>query len=245
MIQKFNRYELKYIITLEQYHNLAHELTTYIQPDLHGDTRGRYTVTSLYYDSANYKAYWDKIEGHRYRRKVRIRIYGNPIITDETPCFVEIRERLNKSVRKRRAKLAYQAAIKLCHDGEMVTSDSPDEQKTIEEVLYLYNVLHLQPMCLVRYHRLAFNGSKYDSGLRVTFDTHLTYRTHALNMQAEQSTENHFFLPPQRIILEVKINERVPYWLVELLGKYHCHVQAISKYCTALEQSGKYVRVEK
>jgi hypothetical protein len=37
--------------------------------------------------------------------------------------------------------------------------------------------------------------------------------------------------------MEIKVNDRVPYWLTEVISKYRCTVRRISKYCTALEQS--------
>ena len=80
-IKEYSRFELKYVITEEQRRQLAEVLVDYMQPDAMGDELGRYNITSLYYDSVDYQAYWDKIEGHKFRRKVRVRIYGNQTIT--------------------------------------------------------------------------------------------------------------------------------------------------------------------
>ena len=105
------RFELKYILHQDEYADMVETLRDYIEPDEYGDAQGRYTVTSLYYDTADYKAYWDKLEGHRYRRKVRVRVYGNQVVTPETPCFVEIKQRLYKNVSKRRVVLPHDQAI--------------------------------------------------------------------------------------------------------------------------------------
>ena len=73
-IKEYSRHELKYLITREQREQLAQVLPEYMELDTHGDDQGRYPISSLYYDTADYKAYWDKVEGHKFRRKVRVRV---------------------------------------------------------------------------------------------------------------------------------------------------------------------------
>jgi hypothetical protein len=236
-IKYFNRYELKYVVTRDQYARVVEELAAYMDPDSHGDDVGRYLVTSLYYDTVDYKAYWDKVNGHRFRRKLRVRVYDIQTVTQDTPCFVEIKQRKSQTLQKKRVILPYSSAVTLCGSGEGVHGVSQTDRAVIEEVQYLYNVLQLQPACIISYDRLAFNGREYDPGLRVTFDTNLKYRTHDLTLLSQSYAENHFFLPPQWCIMEVKVNNRVPYWLTELVGKYRCTLRRVSKYCTALEQS--------
>ncbi len=236
-IKEYSRYELKYVINETQRQQLAAALPDYMRPDAMGDQYGRYNITSLYYDSEDYKAYWDKIEGHKFRRKVRVRVYGNQTITPQTPCFAEIKQRLNKTLQKKRVKLPYEIAIVLCGGGEPVSGASATEQAVIEEIQYLYYTLQLRPACVVSYERQAFEGSEYDPGLRVTFDTNLKGRTHDLSLLSIGRAESDYFVPPGWCILEVKVNYRVPYWLTELLGQYRCTLRRVSKYCTALEQS--------
>ncbi len=50
-IRKFNRFELKYILPLQQAEKFKTALRAYMVPDTHGLQVGRYTLTSLYYDS--------------------------------------------------------------------------------------------------------------------------------------------------------------------------------------------------
>jgi hypothetical protein len=87
--------------------------------------------------------------------------------------------------------------------------------------------------------RQAFVGTEYDPGLRVTFDTDVRYRAHALKVNCDAN--NHALLPPDACIMEVKADERIPDWVTSLLGRHNCHMQRVSKYCAAvakeLEQS--------
>jgi len=247
-IKYFNRYELKYIITQEQHDKFVKVLPQYLTPDAQGDEEGSYSVTSLYYDTVDYKAYWDKIEGHKFRRKVRIRVYGDDEVTPETECFVEIKQRINKTLQKKRVVIPYSEAETLCGSGEPITGEeemSETDRLTVSEIKYLQSTLQLQPACVVSYDRRAFEGSEYDAGLRITFDTNLKGRTHDLTLQSLGYAENKYFLPPGWCILEVKVNYRVPYWLTEMIGKYRFTLRRISKYCAALEQSKALLQTQR
>ncbi|MEM7033030.1 MAG: polyphosphate polymerase domain-containing protein [Chloroflexota bacterium] len=239
-IKYFNRYELKYVIPKAQQADIAEDLQYYTQVDGHSHTDGRYLITSLYFDSPGYKAYHDKIEGHRFRRKVRLRVYGSEPLTPDQPCFAEIKQRANKSLQKKRIYIPYQAAEQLCQ-GDSVELDfesfTDTDQSTYEEIAYLARTLRLQPACIVQYQRAAFNGGDQDPGLRITFDTNLKCRIHALSLQYNHQAENHYFLPPDWCVMEVKVNQRVPYWLSEVLGKHRCTLRRVSKYCLALEKA--------
>jgi hypothetical protein len=216
---------------------MASELASYMTLDRQGDEQGRYVITSLYYDTADHQAYWDKLDGHRFRRKVRIRVYGEQQITTETLCFAEIKQRINKTLQKKRVLLPYASAIAVCGLGEPVAGADETDQAIIDEITYLGHTLQLQPTCVVSYNRLAFEGSEQDLGLRVTFDTQLKCRTHDLSLLSQGYADNQFFLPPQQCIMEVKVNNRTPYWLTEMIAKYRCTLRRISKYCAALEQA--------
>lgn len=231
-----DRYELKYVLDRSQYEQVVEGLATHMEPDPHSEG-GRYLVTSLYYDTADYKAYWDKIDGHRFRRKVRVRVYNAQMVSPDSPCFVEIKQRTNKTLQKKRVVLPYSSAVALCESGKDTNGTTEADRAVIEEVLYLHSALRLQPACIVSYDRLAFNGSEYDIGLRVTFDTNLKCRTHDLTLLSQGYANNHFFVPPRWCIMEVKVNHRVPYWLTGVLSRYRCTLRRISKYGKALEQS--------
>ncbi len=56
-------YELKYVIPTSLANTIARDLLDYLDFDNYGDKQGTYVITSLYYDSPDYSAYWDKIEG--------------------------------------------------------------------------------------------------------------------------------------------------------------------------------------
>ena len=111
------RYELKYVLTAEQAAAVRADLASYVEPDEHGDAQGAYRITSLYYDTPDYRAYWDKLEGHKVRRKVRVRIYGDTWRMADASCYLEIKHRVNQRMGKRRAQAALCACHRLCGLG--------------------------------------------------------------------------------------------------------------------------------
>ncbi len=234
-IRKFNRFELKYIITLQQAAQLKRALRNYLVPDEHGNSNGRYALSSLYYDSPDLRCYWEKESGILYRRKLRIRHYHDGgTFNDATPVFVEIKQRLDRVTQKRRVVLPYKDALSLCSDRRIPEHDSSDGEviKEIYAFLWEYN---LRPASIVSYRRQALIGTIYDIGLRVTFDTTLTYHLPPFHLHAVRS--GLLMLPVNRVVMEIKVNERMPTWLVDLIGVHSLQLQRISKYCRSIEAS--------
>lgn len=247
-LKQFSRYELKYLLTRQQHDDFIEVLPNYLEPDTSGDAYGRYTITSLYYDTDDYRAYWDKIEGHKFRRKVRVRVYGQQTVTPDTHCFVEIKQRINKTLQKKRVVMSYASAEALCSHGKAIPEEdqlSTTDRDIVSEIRYLQATLQLQPACVVSYDRRAFDGSDYEDGLRITFDTYLKGRTHDLSLLSTGTAANQLFVPPMWCVMEIKVNYRVPYWLTEMIGYYRFTLRRISKYCAALEQSKSLLQTQR
>jgi len=238
-IRSFNRFELKYIVTLKQAEIFKKALRAYLLPDEHGNGNGRYTLTSLYYDSPDMRCYWEKVDGIKFRRKLRIRRYvTDEPLTMDTPVFVEIKQRIDRVTQKRRIVLSYRDAMRLCNDRQFPEEYSPEDETALNEMyayLWQYN---LRPVSIVQYERQAFIGTDYDIGLRVTFDTSLQYQTRNLLLHEEPSTLP--MLPPDRVVMEIKVNERIPYWLTEMIAAHNLNMTRISKYCRSIELTNNW-----
>jgi SPX domain protein involved in polyphosphate accumulation len=230
-IRKFNRFELKYLLTLQQAEQFRLALKAYLKPDEHGD--GCYAPTSLYYDSPDLRCYWEKVDGVKFRRKLRIRRYeADEALLPETPVFVEIKQRVDRVTQKRRAVLPFREALRLCNDRQM-PEHAPDDKAVIEEIYAFVWNYNLRPVSIVRYLRQAFIGAEYDLGLRVTFDTNLTVQTQSLWLDAP--SDRMLILPANLTVMEIKVNERIPYWLTELVAAHNFQLVRMSKYCKSIE----------
>ena len=41
--------------------------------------------------------------------------------------------------------------------------------------------------------------------------------------------------PPDQVVMEIKVNERIPYWLTELVAVHNLTLVRVSKYCRSIE----------
>lgn len=232
-IRAFNRFELKYLIDFEQIESVRADLASRLQPDPH-QPDGSYPVWSLYYDTPDRKFYWEKVDGIKFRRKLRIRHYGNPDqLRPESKVFVEIKQRVNRVTQKRRVATSYADALSLCNDHLRLEMPDRQSQSVVDEVLRLAAGLDLEPAAITGYQRLAMSGKETDGGLRITFDTHLRGRTSDLELHSAVETPP--ILDARLAIVEVKVNERVPYWLTDKVATHNMQLIRVSKYCTSVE----------
>jgi hypothetical protein len=230
---QFNRFELKYLISMKQAEAVKVSIRKDMAPDTYGNRDGRYTIANLYYDSPDFCCYWEKEHGIKSRRKLRIRHYEtDEVLTENTLVFLEIKQRIDRVTQKRRVALPYFNALQLCNDRYIPEHD-PQAQTLIEEIFVMLWRYQLVPSVIVRYDRQAFIGSIYDAGMRVTFDTDLTYQAHPLRLHEKRSEL--LVLSPGKVILEIKINNRMPRWLTELIAAHNLQLFRISKYCCSVK----------
>lgn len=231
MKRRFNRFELKYVIDDAVAARLSEALAENMHIDPHGDA-GLYRVTSLYYDSPDYACFRSKVEGIKYRRKVRIRTYGLAAESLDDLVALEIKQRINRTVQKRRIRCTLRDATDLIARTRSFESEDPDDQAVISEIEYLARVLSLRPACVISYLREAWVGGTYEPGLRITFDRQLSVRGPEHGLFG--GLPDHLFARPSEVILEVKADEAVPLWVTRLLARHDCALTRVSKYCLGL-----------
>ena len=88
--------------------------------------------------------------------------------------------------------------------------------------------------------REAFWAATRTCGLRVTIDSRIRGRDRDLDLGCQ--AENRFIVPPHLSVVEVKVNERVPYWLTELIARHNLSLIRVSKYCQSVEAFGRAPR---
>src|SRR5215211_4232067 len=236
MIRRFNRFELKYVVTAALRDALLPEIRERMAVDPEGSDRGMYRVSSLYFDTPDLAFFRAKLDGIKFRRKLRIRIYGDHASGSDLPAMVEIKQRINRTVQKRRLALRTSQAYALCA-GTLPVGDAgesildPRDAEVAGEVEFLVRSLHLSPTCVISYVRHAFLGGGYEPGLRLTFDERLRCAGPEHGLEA---TEHFYFLAPDQVVLEAKANEAVPLWFVRLLARHSIPIQRYSKYCAGL-----------
>lgn len=231
-IHRFNRYEIKYLMPEANLDDLRDRLSARMAVD--SNTGGQAErISSLYYDSRDLRFYWEKIEGLKFRRKLRIRVYGEPETIDaDTTVFVEIKQRTNRVTQKRRVALPYRYAQLLC-DGQPVPDDLEVRAAFANEVLTMVSSLDLQPTAVTTYLREPYVGVSADIGMRVTLDHRVCGRDKDFDLAAVST--NRFIIPSDLAIVEIKANERVPTWFTDLAAELELTTVRLSKYCKAIE----------
>lgn len=228
-----NRYELKFLVTPSVAAALRAEFDQHLDVDPLG-VDGTYEVWSRYYDTRSLDFYWEKIEGEKFRRKLRIRHYGPPYtLGADTPVFVEIKQRINRTTQKRRAGLPYLDAERLCA-GEDPSVYLPSDAAFVDEVRRLVGERQLRPIAVVSYTREAYMGRAPEAGLRITIDSHLRGRDRDLDLSRDDA-EHRFLIEPMLSVLEIKVDNRVPYWVTELAARHRLQLERVSKYCLCVD----------
>ncbi len=230
-IEIFTRKEQKYLITKQQYRELVHRLKPKMRPDKNG-VGGKYTVTSLYFDSPDKKIYYETKNKLKYRQKLRLRVYDK---TDQDgTAFFEVKQKHKKVVNKRRMLLPLKEAKRYlaeAYDQPLGKFDTSNEQ-VLREIHYFRQLYQLNPEMIVSYDRHALHGID-DDELRITFDYHLRCRNKDLLL--ENGPEGMFFIHTNLYVLEVKVNDSVPLWLARILQELKCEQRGASKFCTSME----------
>ena len=98
--QMFNRWELKYLVHVKTMYQIIEAIKNYVKPDENG-MDGMYKISSLYYDTQDFKFYHEKADGQKFRQKLRLRKYA----ADRENSFFEIKQRYNSTVMKKRVML--------------------------------------------------------------------------------------------------------------------------------------------
>ncbi len=223
------RFESKYKISRFQYHRVKNALMPFMQLDPFSIAapEHRYLVRSIYFDTPDYQAYYEKINGNCNRVKFRIRTYSDTLENDP-------RIRVELKVRK---------GVIMEKFGYFVTSSqyqefmnqwhwSMDHNPVLEEVERNFHLKQLQPKVLVEYYREGFQSRSRDD-IRITFD-HKVRSASAKSLFPDQKV---FFRAhhPQSIILEIKHYEKQPYWLRKLAQDHGLKIIANSKYSQGVE----------
>jgi hypothetical protein len=232
VIKRFNRFELKYIIRAGTRDALLEDIRAQMVPDPEGGESGVYQVTSLYYDTPDLQFFRSKIDGIRWRRKVRIRLYGHPTDDVSTRAMVEIKQRINRTTQKRRLAVPLDRAYALCGGEPLEGVKDAKDAAVAGEIGYLVRALRLSPKVVISYTRQAFMGGRYEPGLRLTFD-HGLWCTEPSALLAP-GPHRHAFLPPGWLVMEVKANDAVPLWVARMLARHSCELKRYSKYCAGL-----------
>ncbi len=216
-ITVMQRYEWKYILSAEQTQFFIERLTGHMEPDAYGLT----TISSLYYDTPDKALIRTSIEKPEFKEKIRLRAYGH--VTEASPVFLELKRKAFGLVYKRRVQTTIPEAEQFFAGTRSLGEDGQIDR----EITYFRDYYRsLVPSCMILYNRTAYYEP--DGDLRLTIDRNPRYRTDALRL--DHAPIGVPLLAPGDTILEIKIQDTIPLWLVRILSEGKIRRSSISKY---------------
>ena len=216
IINTMQRIEMKYVVNKEQLAYLKNALNEHMQIDKYGQT----TILSLYYDTPNHRLVRASIEKPAFKEKIRLRSYG--LAKSNNNVFLEIKRKADGLVYKRRVTLDEETADKVIKNSYK----TPICNQIAREIDYFKSFYQeLMPFILVIYDRTAYEEINGD--LRLTIDENPRYRLDHLDLHT--SSEGTPLLEEGSAIIEIKVQEVMPLWLVSILSKGNIYQSSFSK----------------
>lgn len=219
----FKRYELKYLLTLEQKERVLKAMEPYMTLDQYGRT----TIRNIYFDTDNYRLIRHSIEKPAYKEKLRIRSYKRAKPT--STVFVELKKKYDSVVYKRRMSLSEDEAMDWV-TGQMHCKAQTQISDEIDYFLDYYETLH--PVVFLSYEREAY-FCKDGGDFRVTFDDNILCRQEELSLESD--VWGTALLEKGKVLMEIKCSGGIPMWMAQVLSREHIYKTSYSKYGTAYQ----------
>lgn len=230
------RYELKYRIPEGKARAIAEYVQAFLAIDRYSQDKPghEYPISSLYFDSEKLNLCKETINKKTNRFKLRVRCYDDDPMT---PCFFEIKRRLNNVILKDRARISKDAVAAAVLNNHVPDSLFSDHKKILRQFQFYVAALRARPMVLVRYLRQAYEGDSMNR-VRITFDRKLSYNI-VDKPQVRVGGAGWQLVPMDFVILEIKFTERYPAWLSDMVKIFDLKQSAMSKYVSTIRQSSE------
>lgn len=230
-INTFARKEIKFLLDMNQYKSLMEVIPLYMNPDEYCVGGKEYGIYNIYYDTPDDYLIRESLSKPYYKEKIRLRSYYSPASPDDL-VFLEIKKKIGGIVTKRRVSMTLAES-----DEYFLSRTKPKVKKYItgqvfSELDVFLDTYPISPKQYISYQREAFFG-KEDSDFRLTFDRKITERRYDLSLDYE-SYGNYIIGADQRL-MEVKVGNAVPDWLINKLSELHIYKTSFSKYGRAYE----------
>lgn len=213
----FERVESKYVLTRRQYEEVMNRIGSRLVPNMFPHSE----ITSIYFDTDDYRLIRTSLEKPAYKEKLRLRSYG--IRNDQTAVFMEIKKKYNGVTYKRRQDMTYRDSTDYILFDKM-----PCDSQIMKEIDYLRNKdKQLNPKVLISYSRDSWDG-KDGSDLRITFDSNIRFSLNNL-LLINKKPENRL-TDDNTIVMEIKTITAMPLWLTNILDEMNIYPSNFSKY---------------
>lgn len=233
------RHEFKYIlnesmaaIILKYVENLGLRKTSV--------NNGGYKVTSLYFDTPSLHDYYAKIGGFSHRKKLRARIYDAKFHGGNDPVWLEVKEKHDMNIFKRRASVPRIMWNDFIKDWSLHKSGIAKHDTLLNNFCSRFLREGYMPQIVIRYDRIVFE-ERFLSEIRMTFDSNIEackWRDYVYNGQ---------YIPVKKgqTVLEIKFREALPWWFGDMVRRFHLSRSAFSKYTNSIDAVNRHNPIPK
>lgn len=221
----FNRYEMKFFLDYTTYLSFRAELENYMHLDAYNITNDLYTISNIYFDTADNHLIRTSQSHPKYKHKLRMRAYGE--VNESSIIFLEIKKKYQGLTNKRRASVLLAEAKQYIESNELPLTKTYLDTQVLNEFDYIYKTDNLVPKLYLAYDRLAFYGIE-DSNIRLTFDFNIRSRRYDLDLS--KGDYGNLLIGKTDVLMEIKVPYTIPIWLADLLTKYKLFKTSFSKY---------------
>ncbi|MDE6539155.1 MAG: polyphosphate polymerase domain-containing protein [Ruminococcus sp.] len=230
-INTFARKEIKFLLDMNQYHNLMETLQIYMNPDKFCVGGKEYGIYNIYYDTPDDYLIRESLAKPYYKEKIRLRSYYSPASPDSL-VFLEIKKKIGGIVTKRRVSMTLEESDEYFRTRKKPKTDKYITEQVFRELDVFLNMYPVSPKQYISYQREAFFG-KDDHDFRLTFDRKLTERRYDLRLDYESYGNQ--IIDENHRLMEVKVGNAIPEWLIEKLSELGIYKTSFSKYGRAYE----------
>lgn len=230
-IEVFNRVEHKYIVEGDTYNRIREQLKAYMYEDGFSTDGGFYTICNIYYDTDTDELIRHSIEKPTYKEKLRLRSYGRA--EPDSKVFLEIKKKYRGVVNKRRTVLNLREAYEFTSTYSKPEFKSYMNAQVLNELEYFMKFYKPVPKVFLAYDRAAL-FCKDNPELRITFDTNIRARREDLRLDSDDKGE--LLIDKDKWVMEIKVIDSYPLWLVEILSSNGLYKTSFSKYGTEYEK---------
>ena len=224
------RHELKFMVSDLTIEKLRHRLEPVMEKDeFHDDF---YTIRSLYFDDLFDSCLNENLAGTDDRFKYRIRFY------DDNKDYINLEKKYKRRgmTKKESQHLSLDQVSAFMEGLEGLGECDSLSDDLSTELMAAGLKSGMMPKCIVEYDRLAF--VEPTGNVRITFDMNLRG---SKDVERFLDTDDEFALPviePGMHILEVKYDEFLPKYILQLVDLNNLHRQSFSKYAMVREVLG-------
>jgi len=229
------RHEFKYYITEKTYQILKQRIMVLAKRDENSRREEGYLISSLYFDDYRNSGLNDKLDGDRFRKKFRIRVYEH----ESSLIRLESKAKLDSWTTKETAILTLEEYRKILDEDYefLILKDDP----LCKELYSLIRTKLLKPKVIVEYEREAYVVN--EGNVRLTFDKALRSSINGLDI-FDPNVIYSAALPQELLVFEVKFDDYIPKHIKALINGQAMQRYAVSKYVICKKRRERVIQYD-